>query len=51
MNRPMKGPDGKEIGPTGRKFDVEFCAVARWADGRRSWRKTSSTTSRRLVRP
>ena len=27
---PMKGPDGREIQPTGRKFDVEFCTVARW---------------------
>lgn len=26
----MQGPGGKEIGPTGRKFDVEFCAVAGW---------------------
>jgi hypothetical protein len=28
----MKGPDGKEIPPTGRKFDVEFCTLARWDD-------------------
>jgi ketosteroid isomerase-like protein len=32
---PMKGPDGKDIPPTGKKFDVEFCTVARWGeDGR-----------------
>ena len=29
---PMKGPDG-DIAPTGQKFDVEFCTVARWDDG------------------
>jgi len=29
---PMKGPDGKDIPPTGKKFDVEFCTVARWGD-------------------
>ncbi len=29
---PMKGPDG-DIAPTGKKFDVEFCTVARWDDG------------------
>jgi predicted ester cyclase len=27
---PLKGPDGNEIPPTGKKFDVEFCTVARW---------------------
>lgn len=30
MTGPMKGPDGKEIPPTGRSFDIEFCTVARW---------------------
>ena len=30
MKGPMKGPDGKEIPPTGKSFDVEFCTVARW---------------------
>ncbi len=29
---PMNGPDG-DIAPTGKKFDVEFCTVARWDDG------------------
>jgi hypothetical protein len=29
----MRGPDGKEIAPTGKSFDVEFCTVARWDDG------------------
>ena len=27
---PMAGPDGKEIAPTGKKFEVDFCTVARW---------------------
>lgn len=30
MTGPMKGPDGKEIRPTGKSFDVDFCTVARW---------------------
>ena len=30
MTGPMKGPDGKEIPPTGKRFDVEFCTVAHW---------------------
>jgi hypothetical protein len=29
----MKGPDGKDIPPTGKSFDVEFCTVARWDVG------------------
>ena len=29
----MKGPDGKEIPPTGKTFDVEFCTVALWDNG------------------
>jgi SnoaL-like polyketide cyclase len=29
----MKGPDGKDIPPTGKSFDVEFCTVARWENG------------------
>lgn len=33
MTGPMKGPDGTEIPPTGKSFDVEFCTVARWEDG------------------
>ena len=33
MKGPMKGPDGKEIPPTGKSFDVEFCTVARWDNG------------------
>jgi ketosteroid isomerase-like protein len=33
MTGPMKGPDGKEIPPTGKPFDVEFCTVARWHNG------------------
>ena len=30
MTGPMKGPDGKDIAPTGKSFDVDFCTVARW---------------------
>ncbi len=33
MTGPMKGADGKDIPPTGKSFDVEFCTVARWDDG------------------
>jgi len=29
---PMKGPDGKEIPPTGKRFEVDFCTVAHWGD-------------------
>ncbi|ODT03874.1 MAG: ester cyclase [Gemmatimonadetes bacterium SCN 70-22] len=29
---PMRGPDGKDIPPTGKRFDVEFCTVARWGE-------------------
>ena len=30
MTGPMKGADGKDIAPTGKKFEVDFCTVARW---------------------
>lgn len=33
MTGPMRGPDGKDIPPTGKKFDIEFFTVARWEDG------------------
>jgi ketosteroid isomerase-like protein len=33
MTGPMKAPDGSEIAPTGKRFDVDFCTVARWHDG------------------
>ena len=33
MNGPMKGPDGKMIQPTDKKFNVEFCTVAHWKNG------------------
>lgn len=33
MKGPMKGPDGTEIPPTGKSFEVDFCTVARWKDG------------------
>jgi predicted ester cyclase len=29
----MKGPDGKVIPPTGKKFNVEYCTVAHWKNG------------------
>ncbi len=28
----MPVPDGKEIAPTGKSFEVDFCTVARWSD-------------------
>jgi predicted ester cyclase len=30
---PMKGSEGKMIPPTNKKFQVEFCTVARWTNG------------------
>lgn len=33
MTGPMMGPDGKEIPPTNKSFDVDFCTVARWDEG------------------
>lgn len=30
---PMKGPDGKAIPPTNKKFEVEFATIARWVNG------------------
>jgi predicted ester cyclase len=33
MTGPMRGPDGAEIPPTGKRFEVDFCTVARWDDG------------------
>ncbi len=33
MKGPMKMADGKEIPPTNKKFEVEFCTVAHWKDG------------------
>jgi hypothetical protein len=33
MTGPMKGPDGEEIPPTGKSFEVDFCTVALWDDG------------------
>src|SRR5712692_8600791 len=33
MRGPMQGPDGKEIPPTGKSFEVDFCTVARWDNG------------------
>ena len=33
MKGPMQGPDGKEIPPTGKSFEVDFCTVAHWDNG------------------
>jgi ketosteroid isomerase-like protein len=33
MTGPMIGPDGKEIPPTGKSFDMDFCTVALWDKG------------------
>ena len=33
MTGPMMGPDGKEIPPTGKSFEVDFCTVAHWENG------------------
>lgn len=34
MKGPMKGPDGSTIQPTNRSFNVEFCTVATWNNGK-----------------
>jgi len=33
MKGAMPGPDGKQIPPTGKSFEVDFCTVARWDNG------------------
>ena len=33
MTGPTQGPDGKEIPPTGKSFEVDFCTVAHWDNG------------------
>jgi ketosteroid isomerase-like protein len=33
MTGPMKIPGQKDIAPTGKKFEVDFCTVAHWVDG------------------
>jgi hypothetical protein len=30
MSGPMKGPDGNEIPPTGKAFEIDFYTIARW---------------------
>ena len=30
MTGPMRTPDGQEIPPTGKSFDVDLCTVAQW---------------------
>ncbi len=29
----MQGPDGTEVPPTGKAFEVDFCTVAHWDNG------------------
>jgi ketosteroid isomerase-like protein len=33
MTGPMRAPDGSEIPPTGKAFEVDFYTVAHWDDG------------------
>jgi hypothetical protein len=33
MTGPMAGPDGTEIPPTGKSFEVDFYTVAQWNNG------------------
>jgi hypothetical protein len=33
MTGPMKGPDGTMITATNKRFQIEFCTVARWENG------------------
>ena len=33
MKGPLRGADGKDIPPTGKSFDVDFCTVAKWDHG------------------
>jgi predicted ester cyclase len=30
MTGPMTGPDGKQIPPNGKSFDIAMCTIARW---------------------
>jgi len=32
MTGPMAGPNGRDIPPTGKSFEVDFCTVAHWSD-------------------
>jgi predicted ester cyclase len=34
MTGSLKLPDGTVAAPTGKRFELELCAVARWEDGR-----------------
>ena len=34
MKGSMKGPDGTTIPPTNKRFEVEFCTVAHWQNGK-----------------
>ena len=33
MKDPMTGSDGKQIAPTNKSFEVDFCTVAHWQNG------------------
>lgn len=33
MTGPMRAEDGTEVPPSGKRFEVDFCTVARWEDG------------------
>jgi predicted ester cyclase len=33
MKGPMVTADGKTIPPTGKRFEIEFCTIARWDNG------------------
>ena len=33
MKGPMTGSDGKQIAPTNKSFEVDFCTVAHWQNG------------------
>ena len=32
MTGPMADPNGRDIPPTGKSFEVDFCTVAHWSD-------------------
>jgi hypothetical protein len=34
FSKPMTGPDGKTIQPTGKKFKIRMCTVGHWKDGK-----------------
>lgn len=32
MTGPMQAPDGSEIPPTGKSFEIDFYTIAKWHD-------------------